>query len=87
MEPPSDLVGHVVATTELTRAEARRVIGDVVAYYADPVEDVVRRRHGELRTYGTRNPEAFARIAQELSERVVAPPELSERQIRRIVYG
>jgi hypothetical protein len=34
-----------------------------------------------------RNPEIFAQIHAELARRVVAPPALSERQIRRIVYG
>ncbi|GAB4085188.1 hypothetical protein GCM10028784_18180 [Myceligenerans cantabricum] len=87
MEPPSDLVAHVAATTGLTPAEAGRVIGDVVAYYAEPVEDLIRRRHAELRTYGAKNPEIFARIADELSRRVVAAPELSERQLRRTIYG
>ncbi|GAB3169846.1 hypothetical protein GCM10027059_35510 [Myceligenerans halotolerans] len=87
MEPSSELVDHLVATTGLTPGEARRLIGDVVAYYAEPVEDVVRRRHAELKTYGARNPEIFARVADELSRRVVAAPELSERQLRRMIYG
>ena len=47
----------------------------------------VRRRHAELKTFGVRNPEIFARLADELAQRVVAAPELSERQLRRIVYG
>lgn len=59
----------------------------MVAYYREPVEEVVRSRHRTLQTYGTRNPEAFALIAGELRRRVVAAPELSERQLRRIVYG
>ena len=85
---PADdtLVDHLVAGTGLTPAEARRVVEDVVAFYAEPVEDYVRRRHTELRTYGVRNAEIFARIASELGDRVVAAPELSERQIRRIIY-
>ena len=80
------LVDHLVAGTGLTPAEARRVVEDVVAYYAEPVEDFVRRRHAELKTYGTRNAEIFARIAEELDDRVVAAPRLSERQLRRIIY-
>ena len=60
---------------------------DVLAFHAEPVEDYVRRRHAELKTYGVRNPEIFARLAEELAHRVVAAPELSERQLRRIVYG
>lgn len=87
MEPSSELVDHLVSTTGLSPAEARRVIGDVVAYYAEPLEDVVRRRHAELKTYGAKNPEIFARLADELSRRVVAAPDLSERQLRRMIYG
>lgn len=81
------LVDHVVATTGLSPAEAARLIEDVVAFHAEPVEECVRRRHAQLKTYGARNPEIFARIAVELTERVVAAPQLSERQLRRIVYG
>ena len=84
---PEVLLAHVVATTGLTPSEAARVIEDVVAFHAEPVEDVVRRRHAHLKTYGAKNPEIFARIAAELADRVVAAPELSERQLRRIVYG
>jgi nucleoid DNA-binding protein len=82
-----ELVRHLAATTGLTEAEARRVVEDVVAYLAEPVEDYVRRRHAELKTYGAKNTEIFERIARELEGRVVAAPRLTERQLRRIVYG
>jgi DNA-directed RNA polymerase subunit F len=81
------LVARIVASTGLTTAEAERVVEDVVAFHAEPVEDYVRRRHAHLRTYGAKNDEVFARIAEELADRVVAAPGLSERQLRRIVYG
>ena len=86
---PADrtLVDHLVATTGLSAAEAVRVVEDVVAFHTEPVETYVRRRHAELKTHGVRNPEIFARLAQELAQRVVAAPALSERQLRRIVYG
>jgi polyhydroxyalkanoate synthesis regulator phasin len=86
---PADrsLVDHLVATTELTPAEATRVVEDVVAFHAEPVEGYVRRRHAELKLHGVRNLEIFARLAEELADRVVAAPALSERQLRRIVYG
>ena len=87
MRGEPELVGHLVATTGLTAAEAVRVVEDVVAYLAEPVEDYVRRRHAEMKTYGARNAVIFERIAAELPGRVVAAPELTERQLRRIVYG
>lgn len=82
-----ELVERVVASTGLTPAEASRLIEDVVAFHAEPVEDYVRRRHAHLKTYGARNAEIFSRIAAELGDRVVAAPALTERQLRRIVYG
>jgi hypothetical protein len=85
--PDPALLSHVVATTSLTPGEAARVIEDVIAFHAQPVEDYVRARHAHLKTYGAKNSEIFALIAEELSGRVVAAPELSERQLRRIVYG
>jgi hypothetical protein len=81
------IVDHLVATTELSPEEATRVIEDVVAFHAEPVEAYVRRRHAELKAHGTRNPEIFARLAAELAHRVVAAPALTERQLRRIIYG
>lgn len=82
-----NLVDRVVASTGLSAAEAARVIQDVVAFHAEPVESYVRRRHAELKTYGAKNDEIFTRLAEELADRVVAAPALSERQLRRLVYG
>lgn len=87
MPADPDLVAHLVATTPLSATEAARVVADVVAFHAEPVEHYVRRRHAALQTRGVRNPQIYARLREELAERVVAPPALSERQLRRIVYG
>ncbi len=76
-----------MAGTGLSVAEATRVVEDVIAFHAEPVERYVRRRHAELKTYGAKNDEIFARLRGELAARVVAAPDLSERQLRRIVYG
>ena len=82
-----DLIDRVAATAGLTPAEAARVIEDVLAWHREPVEDYVRRRHAHHQLYGRRNPEIFALIADELAARLVAAPPLTERQLRRIVYG
>ena len=87
MRADPELVRHVAASTGLDTAAAARVVEDVLAFHAEPVEDYVRRRHASLKTYGAKNPEIFARIAEELAARVVAAPRLTERQLRRIVYG
>ncbi len=83
----ADLVQRVAASTGLSQADAARVVADVVAFFAEPPEHFVRRRHADLKTYGMKNPEIFALIGTELGDRVVAAPALSDRQLRRIVYG
>ena len=85
--PDRDLVARVAGSTGLSETEAARVIGDVLAHYAEPVEDFVRRRHAALQLQGTRNPVIYRTVAAELGQRLVAAPALSERQLRRIIYG
>lgn len=74
-------------STSLGRGEAARVVLDVVAYFDETTEEFVRRRHRELQGGGLANPAIFRLIAEELPHRVVLPPSLSLRQLRRIVYG
>ncbi len=83
----ADLISRVAASTGLSAGEAARVVADVVGWYREPVEDYVRRRHAHLKMFGCKNEQIFAQIAAELAGRVVAAPDLSERQLRRIVYG
>jgi hypothetical protein len=85
--PYHDLVSHLSRTSALSPGEAARVIADVLAYFAESAEDFVRRRHGELKARGLSNAQIFERVAAELAQRRVRPPELSLRQLRRVVYG
>jgi hypothetical protein len=82
-----ELVDRIAASTGLTQAEAARVVQDVLSWYREPVEDYVRRRHAQHQRERRHNPEIFALIAGELADRLVAAPALSQRQLRRIVYG
>ncbi|MFD0805966.1 hypothetical protein ACFQ0K_07705 [Nocardioides caeni] len=81
------LVRHVRESAGLTAAEAERLIGDVLAFHHETVEEWVRRRHHELQGTGARNAEIFTRLRHELDGHVVTAPDLSERQLRRIIYG
>lgn len=82
-----ELLEHLERTTRLSRTEADRVVIEVLAYFSEPLENFVARRHAELQGEELKNPEIFARIAAELRQRRFAAPDLSERQIRRMIYG
>ncbi|MEU6678394.1 hypothetical protein [Streptomyces sp. NPDC046853] len=82
-----DLVDHLTRSTPLQRGEALRVIQDVLAYFDETTEAFVRRRHRELQGQGLLNAAIFEQISADLEYRAVAPPELTLRQLRRIIYG
>ena len=86
---PADprLISHVVATTGLEATEAARLIEDVLAFHHETVEAYVRRRHSELKLRGAKNADIFTVLRAELADRLVAAPDLSERQLRRMIYS
>ena len=84
---PQDLARYLAASTGLPQPTTVRVIADVTAYFGETIEEFVRRRHAELQRRQHRNHEIWPVIATELRQRRFAAPGLSERQLRRIVYG
>lgn len=83
----ADLLDHIQRSSGLDHGLAARVVADVLAYFSETTESFVKRRHRELQRESLTNPAIFERIARELSERRVGAPSLSERQLRRVVYG
>jgi len=82
-----ELLRHVAASTGLPEATARRVVADVTAYFGETVDEFVKRRHAELKQKNQKNDEIWPLIAAELGSRRFRAPEMSERQLRRLVYG
>ena len=82
-----DLLGHLVRTTSLRAGTAGRLVEEFLAFFSESLEEFVARRHRELQAEGLRNDEIFARIADEIGARRFAAPPLTERQIRRLIYG
>jgi hypothetical protein len=86
-EDLDDLVRHVAASTGLPEATATRVVADVKAYFSETVEAYVRRRHAELKDKNWKNDEIWPLLAAELDARRFGAPMLTQRQLRRMVYG
>ena len=84
---PQDLARYLAASTGLPQPTAVRVVADVATYFNETIEEFVLRRHAELRQRQRKNGEIWPLIAAELGQRRFAAPGLSERQLRRIVYG
>ena len=71
----------------IPRDQASRLVADVLEYFSETAEEFIRRRHRELQRDGVANSESFTAIAGELAGRRVSGPILSERQVRRVIYG
>jgi hypothetical protein len=84
---PQDLVRHVALSTGLDEATASRVVADVAAYFGQTVEQYVIERHEDLKSRNRRNDDIWPLITEELKTRRFKAGELSERQLRRMVYG
>ena len=84
---PQDLARYLAASTGLPQSTATRVIVDVTTYFSETIEAFVRRRHAELQRGQRKNDEIWPVIAAELSQRRFAASGLSQRQLRRLVYG
>jgi hypothetical protein len=82
-----DLVAYLVRTTRLSRAEASRLVGEVLSLLDERPEEFICRRHRVLQGEGLSNSEIFSRLAIELRHWRFRAPAYSERQLRRIVYG
>ncbi len=84
---PQDLARYLATSTALPQSTAVRVIADVTTYFSETIEEFVRRRHAELQQHQRKNDEIWPVIAAELRQRRFAAPGLSQRQLRRMVYG
>jgi len=82
-----DLLDHLESHFVLNRPEAVQLVREVLSYFNEPLDVFVKRRHGELQRQGSANPAIFQQIARELQWWRLAAPRISERQIRRIIYG
>jgi hypothetical protein len=84
---PQDLVRHVARSTGLDEATASRVVADVMAYFGQTVEEYVVQRHENLKSRNRKNDQIWPLIMDELRTRRFKADGLSERKLRRMVYG
>jgi hypothetical protein len=84
---PQELVRHVARSTGLDEATASRVVADVMAYFGQTVEEYVVGRHENLKNRNRKNDDIWPLIVGELKARRFKADELSERQLRRMIYG
>jgi len=86
-ELPRELIDHLCRSSALTAQEATHIVQEVLAYFHETPDAFVRRRHQEMQVAGWPNTRIFAVIRAEMNTTRFASAGLSERQIRRLIYG
>ena len=80
-------VRHLSQTYSLDEALVRRLGEEFLALTEPTVREFVVRSHLRYQAQGLRNDEIFRRLRDEVSRRRFRVETLSERQIRRYIYG
>jgi len=60
---------------------------DLLAFLEEDPQEFVRRRHIELQDQGYKNQEIYQLLHKELTSMLFPGPKLTQRQIRRMIYG
>ncbi len=81
------LIGHLQALTGLEAELLAKIMAEVRAWHSRDLASWIRDRHAELQRQGLSNRDIFPRLRAEAHEVLVRPAPLTERQIRRMVYG
>ena len=83
-----EFVDHLAQSCGLNVATSRRVILEVLAEYSEASDEFVKRRHLELKGQGNmKNNKIYRQICAEATHRRFKNAQLTERQVRRIIYG
>ncbi len=78
---------HLLSIADVSERDLNKLVEELMTYWSETPQQYVLRRHRELQRQGLTTGRIYPLIASELSERLFAAPPLSERQIRRIIYG
>ena len=83
----TDLIKHLSQITALSEMQSRQIVEEVLAYFSENIESFITRRHRELQLQGLSNKKMFEIIQTELNSRLFPAEKISERKIRRVIYG
>lgn len=81
------LFEHLTSHWGISQHHARNLVVEVLNYFNETIDSYVRRRHQELQASGLSNASIYQQLMTEVDQRRFRSTALSERQIRRIIYG
>lgn len=87
LKQDAQLIHHLQQVTGQDAGSIVKILEEVHAWYHRDLPTWIRDRHQELQRQGLSNREIYPRLQAEIRTMLVRPAPLTERQIRRTIYG
>jgi hypothetical protein len=87
MAREGDLLHHLQGVTGLESRVLEKILAEIDAWFDEDLTHWTRRHHRELQRQGLHNRDIYPRLREAARTALVRPGPLTERQIRRLIYG
>lgn len=84
---PERLRTHLMRNYGFSDELIQQLWQDLLAFFVDNHEEYIRCRHLELQDQGMKNEQIYHVLRKEVLKMLFPGPKLTDRQIRRIIYG
>ena len=78
---------YLLSSYQINEKDLARLLDDLAGAFNYTLDSFVQQRHLALQKEGHKNREIYQIIQDEVKSFRFVAPELSQRQIRRIIYG
>ena len=78
---------HILTSYDLSPKDFDRLMEEINGYYGMTLEEYIQHRHFQLHREGMKNPEIYSLLKEEIRDIRFSVHDISERRIRRIIYG
>ncbi len=78
-----DRLSSIILTDSI---DFNKLYEEILSFFSETVNEYISRRHLELKNEGFKNKEIYSILSREVSQNLFKSKNLSERQIKRIIY-
>ncbi len=78
---------YLLGILDLSERELDKLVDELRDHWSETREQYVLRRHRELQRDGVPNRAIYGILRREIRDRRFAPRPMTERQVRRLIYG
>ena len=78
---------YLLSAYPIDESLLNHLVEDLGEYFSKDVKEFISQKHQQLHLEGLKNEQIYKMIQKELKERRFTGPDMTVRQIRRVIYG